>query len=115
MRVSVQLIDARTGSHLWAEQYDRDVADVVAIQSEIAQQIADQLRSKLSPAERKAIAERPTADLAAYALYTKAMSTCVRLLRLLTRSSSLTSRIASPGWLFVTQQLAQSPSSSIHA
>jgi serine/threonine protein kinase len=72
VRVSVQLIDARTGTHLWAEQYDRDVADVVAIQSEIAQQIADQLRSKLSPAERKAIAERPTADLVAYALYTKA-------------------------------------------
>ena len=72
VRVSVQLIDARTGSHLWAEQYDRDVADVVAIQSEIAQQVADQLRSKLSPAERKAIAERPTTDLVAYALYTKA-------------------------------------------
>ena len=72
VRVSVQLIDARTGNHLWAEQYDRDVADVVAIQSEIAQQIADQLRSKLSPAEKKAIAERPTADLVAYALYTKA-------------------------------------------
>ncbi len=72
VRVSVQLIDARTGNHLWAEQYDRDVADVIAIQSEIAQQIADQLRSKLSPAERKAIAERPTTDLVAYALYTKA-------------------------------------------
>ncbi|HMC27276.1 MAG TPA: protein kinase, partial [Verrucomicrobiae bacterium] len=73
VRVSVQLIDARTGKHLWAEQYDHDVADVIAIQSVIAQQIADQLRSRLSPAERAAIAERPTADLAAYALYTKAM------------------------------------------
>jgi len=72
VRVSVQLIDARTGSHLWAEQYDRDVADVTAIQSEIAQQIADQLRSKLSPAEKAAIAERPTTDVVAYALYTKA-------------------------------------------
>src|SRR6266480_2901355 len=67
VRVSVQLIDARTDTHLWAEHYDRDVADVFAIQSEIAQKIADQLRSKLSPAERAAIAERPTTDLAAYA------------------------------------------------
>ncbi|PYK66732.1 MAG: hypothetical protein DME45_11845, partial [Verrucomicrobia bacterium] len=50
----------------------RDVADVFAIQTEIAQQIADQLRAKLSPAEKAAIAERPTADLVAYALYTKA-------------------------------------------
>ena len=72
IRVSAQLIDARTDNHLWAEHYDRDFGDVFAIQSEIAQQIADQLRSKLSPAERAAIAERPTADLVAYALYTKA-------------------------------------------
>jgi serine/threonine protein kinase/thioredoxin-like negative regulator of GroEL len=72
VRVSAQLIDARNDTHLWAEHYDRDVADVFAIQSEIAQQIAEQLRAKLSPAEKAAIAERPTADLAAYALYTKA-------------------------------------------
>jgi TolB-like protein len=72
IRVSAQLIDARTDTHLWAEHYDRDFGDVFAIQSEIAQQIADQLRTKLSPAERAAIAERPTADLVAYALYTKA-------------------------------------------
>src|SRR6266536_2990528 len=72
VRVSVQLIDARTDTHLWAEHYDRDIADVFAVQTEIAQRIADQLRAKLSPAERAAMAERPTADLAAYALYTKA-------------------------------------------
>ena len=72
IRVSAQLIDARTDNHLWAEHYDRDFADVFAIQTEIAQQIANQLRSKLSPAERAAIAERPTADLVAYALYIKA-------------------------------------------
>jgi serine/threonine-protein kinase len=72
VRVSVQLIDARTDTHLWAEHYDRDVADVFAIQTEIAQQIADQLQAKLSPAEKAAIAERPTADLVAYAYYTKA-------------------------------------------
>ena len=72
VRVSAQLIDARNDTHLWAEHYDRDVADVFAIQSEVAQQIADQLQAKLSPAEKAAIAERPTADLVAYAYYTKA-------------------------------------------
>ena len=70
--MSAQLIDARNDTHLWAEHYDRDVADVFAIQTEIAQQIADQLQAKLSPAEKAAIAERPTGDLVAYAYYTKA-------------------------------------------
>ncbi|PYJ67365.1 MAG: hypothetical protein DME76_15410, partial [Verrucomicrobia bacterium] len=72
VRVSAQLIDARNDTHLWAEHYDRDAADVFAIQTEIAQQIANQLQAKLSPEESAAIAERPTADLVAYALYTKA-------------------------------------------
>jgi TolB-like protein len=72
VRVNAQLIDARNDAHLWAEHYDRDFADIFDIQSEIAQQIAEQLRTKLSPAEKAAIAERPTADLVAYALYTKA-------------------------------------------
>jgi eukaryotic-like serine/threonine-protein kinase len=72
IRVSAQLIDARSDAHLWAEQYDRDVADIFAIQSEIAQQIVNQLRAKLSAAESAAIAEQPTADLVAYAYYTKA-------------------------------------------
>src|SRR4029077_17092188 len=66
VRVNVQLIDARNDAHVWAEHYDRDVADVFAIQSEIAERIATQLRAKLSPAERAAIAERATTDLAAY-------------------------------------------------
>jgi len=75
VRVSVQLIDARNDTHLWAEHYDRDVADVFAVQTEIAQQIADQLKANLSPTEKAAIAERPTADLVAYAYYTKAKET----------------------------------------
>jgi tetratricopeptide (TPR) repeat protein len=70
--MSAQLIDARNDAHLWAEHYDRDVADVFAVQSEIAQQIVNQLRAKLSVMEKAAIEERPTADLVAYALYTKA-------------------------------------------
>jgi TolB-like protein/Tfp pilus assembly protein PilF len=72
VRVSAQLIDARNDTHVWAEKYDRDVANVFAIQSEIAQKIADQLRAKLSPTEKSAINERPTSDLVAYELYLRA-------------------------------------------
>jgi TolB-like protein/class 3 adenylate cyclase len=72
VRVTAQLIDARTDTHLWAEHYDRDFADIFAIQSEIAQKIADQLRVKLSPEEKAVINDRPTTDLEAYALYTEA-------------------------------------------
>jgi TolB-like protein/predicted Zn-dependent protease len=72
VRVNVQLIDARNDTHLWAEHYDRDFADIFSIQSEIAERIAEQLRAKLSAAEKAAIAERPTADLVAYTYYTKA-------------------------------------------
>jgi len=74
VRVSAQLIEARTDSHLWAERYDRDVADVFAIESELAGKIVAQLKSKLSPEEKAAIEERPTADLAAYDLYAHAKS-----------------------------------------
>ncbi len=72
VRVNAQLIDARTEAHLWANTYDRDLADVFAIQSEIAHAIADQLRAKLSPAEQAAIEQPPTTDLAAYDLYIRA-------------------------------------------
>jgi len=71
VRVNAQLIDARNDAHLWAQTYDRDLADVFAIQSEIAKAIADQLQAKLSPAEKNAIAERPTADVAAFDLYSR--------------------------------------------
>jgi TolB-like protein/class 3 adenylate cyclase/Flp pilus assembly protein TadD len=72
VRVSAQLIDARTDAHLWAEHYDRPLDDVFAIQSEVAQAIADQLNAKLSPAEKVAIKQGPTADLVAYDLYLRA-------------------------------------------
>jgi len=74
VRVSAQLIDARTDSHLWAERYDRDVADVFVIESEVAGKIVAQLQAKISPSEKAAIEERPTADLAAYDLYAHAKS-----------------------------------------
>jgi tetratricopeptide (TPR) repeat protein len=72
VRVSAQLIDARTDTHEWAENYDRPVADVFAIQSEIAKAIADQLRAQISPREKAAIAEPPTTDLLANQLYIQA-------------------------------------------
>jgi TolB-like protein/class 3 adenylate cyclase len=74
IRVNAQLIDARTDAHLWAQTYDRDLADVFAIQSEIAKAIADQLQAKLSPSEKAAIEKPPTTDLAAFDLYARAKS-----------------------------------------
>ncbi len=74
VRVNAQLIDARNDAHLWAQTYDRDLADVFAIQSEIAKVIADQLQAKLSPNEKKAIEQPPTTDLAAFDLYSRAKS-----------------------------------------
>jgi TolB-like protein len=72
MRVSAQLIDARTDTHEWAENFDRPVADVFAIQTGIAKAIADQLRAQISPREKAAIAEPPTTDLLANQLYIQA-------------------------------------------
>src|SRR5256714_869800 len=71
VRVNVQLIDARADSHLWAKTYDRDLADVFAIQSEVAQEIADSLKAKLSPAEANTVASAPTKDTEAYDLFLK--------------------------------------------
>jgi TolB-like protein/DNA-binding winged helix-turn-helix (wHTH) protein/Tfp pilus assembly protein PilF len=72
LRVNAQLIKARTDTHLWAQTYDRDVADLFAIQSEIAQAIAGQLFAKISPAERLAIERVPTANITAFDLYSRA-------------------------------------------
>jgi TolB-like protein len=58
VRVNAQLVDVRTDQHLWGQTYDRDLADVFAIQSEIAKSIADQLEAKLSPIEKDAIRAR---------------------------------------------------------
>src|SRR5438552_8600223 len=74
VQVNAQLIDARNDAHLWGQTYDRDLADVFAIQSELAQAIADQLNAKLSPEEKAAIKQAPTADLLAYDLYVRAQA-----------------------------------------
>jgi serine/threonine protein kinase/tetratricopeptide (TPR) repeat protein len=72
VRVTAQLIDASTDSHVWTETYDRELADVFAIQSEIAGKITDQLGAHLSPQERTALAKKPTQNLEAFELYTRA-------------------------------------------
>ena len=72
VKVSAQLIDARTDTHLWSQTYDRDLIDVFAIQAELARTIADQLQARLSPAENVAITEKPTGDPMAYAYYAQA-------------------------------------------
>jgi TolB-like protein/Tfp pilus assembly protein PilF len=74
VRVNAQLIDSRNDANVWAQTYDRDLADVFAIQSEIAKAIAKQLQAKLSPNEKKAIEQPPTTDLAAFDLYSRAKS-----------------------------------------
>jgi serine/threonine protein kinase/TolB-like protein/Tfp pilus assembly protein PilF len=72
LHMNMQLIDTRTDTHIWAEQYDRDLNDLFAIQSEIAQKVAQQLRAKITAAEKFAIERRPTGDLVAFDLYSRA-------------------------------------------
>ncbi len=71
---NAQLIDTRTDTHVWAEEYDRDVDDMFAIQSEVAQKVAEQLHAKISLAEKSAIERAPTTDVGAFDLYTRARS-----------------------------------------
>jgi protein kinase/serine/threonine-protein kinase len=71
VRIVGQLVDASTDEHLWSGTYDRELEDVFAIQSDVAQRIAASLQATLSPAEKKRIEERPTQNLVAYDLYLK--------------------------------------------
>ena len=73
VHVNAQLVDTRTDAGIWAEEYDRDLNDVFAIETEVAQAIANRLRTRLSARERAAIQERPTKDLAAYDFYVRAI------------------------------------------
>src|SRR5207249_4154694 len=72
IHLNAQLIDTRTDAHVWAEEYDRDLSQMFAIQSEIAQKVADQLHAKISASEKLAIESKPTANLTAFDLYTRA-------------------------------------------
>ncbi len=69
VRVHVQLIDAESDSHLWAERYDRELIDIFAVESDIAAKIAEALQARLSGAERRAISVQPTKNSEAHELY----------------------------------------------
>src|SRR5947207_6784197 len=71
--MNAQLIDTRTDTHIWAEQYDRDLNDLFGIQSEIAQKVAQHLHAKLSASEKASVEETPTQDLVAYDFYVRAV------------------------------------------
>jgi TolB-like protein/class 3 adenylate cyclase len=105
VRVNAQLVDARNDAHLWAQTYDRDLADVFAIQSEIAKAIADQLQAKLSPEEKNAIEQRPTTDVAAFELYSRAKD-----LILNTGFSAIRAQNVRQGIDLLNQALARDPS-----
>src|SRR5881227_2569122 len=72
VRVNVQLINADTDEHLWAEDYDRDLTDVFAIQTDLAQKIANELQAKLSPVEKSRMERRPTENGEAYLAFVQA-------------------------------------------
>src|SRR3989440_983711 len=72
VRVNVQLIDANTDEHVWANDYDRDVTDVFAIQSDLAREIANALQAKLSPAEKSQMTRKPTENPEAYLAFVQA-------------------------------------------
>src|SRR2546430_1837261 len=74
VHVNAQLVDAHTNAGIWAEEYDRDLNDVFAIETEVAQSIANRLRARVSARENVAMQERPTKDLVAYDLYVRAVS-----------------------------------------
>jgi TolB-like protein/Tfp pilus assembly protein PilF len=94
VRVNVQLIDANTDEHLWANDYDRDVTDVFAIQSDLAQDIAEALKAKLSPAEKSQMARKPTENGEAYLAFVQAhnLSNAVEDFDKLTQSEQLYQR-----------------------
>jgi TolB-like protein/Flp pilus assembly protein TadD len=72
VRVTAQLIDAKNDVHLWAESFDRELTDIFAIQSAVAQEITNALQAELSPVEKKLITGRPTENIEAYDLFLKA-------------------------------------------
>jgi TolB-like protein/Tfp pilus assembly protein PilF len=72
VRLNVQLIDATNDEHLWASDYDRELTDVFAIQTDLAQKISDQLQAKLSPAEKSRIESKPTENNDAYLAFVEA-------------------------------------------
>src|SRR5881296_786728 len=103
VRVNVQLLDARVDTHLWAKSYDRDLKDVFAVETEVAQEIADALRAKLSPSQTDALATAPTRDTEAYDLFLKGEYEERQA------QSALTSELFDRAETFYRQALARDP------
>ena len=74
VRINVQLINARTDTHLWAETYDRTLTDVFAVESEVAQRVADSLRATLTGVEKATLATKPTENTGAYDAYLRGLA-----------------------------------------
>jgi len=74
VRVNVQLVNARTDAHLWAETYDRKLTEVFGVESEIAKAIAESLQAKLTGSEQRALAVKPTNNLEAYDAYLRGLA-----------------------------------------
>ena len=72
VRVTVQLLDATTDRHLWAESFDRTITDTIALQGELATEIAEKLRATLTPAEKQRVETKPTNNADAYVLFLRA-------------------------------------------
>src|SRR6266508_1244914 len=104
VRVNVQLLDARIDTHLWAKSYDRDLKDVFTVESEVAQEIADTLRAKLSPGQSDALAAAPTHDTEAYDLFLKGEYEQRQA------ESALTPELLDRAEMFYRQALARDPS-----
>src|SRR5216117_4493050 len=81
LSISVELINAQDNSQIWGQQYNRKLADVFAVQEEIAREISEKLRLKLSGAERQQLAKRPTDNLKAFQYYMQGQSSAQRRTR----------------------------------
>ncbi|HEX8680210.1 MAG TPA: serine/threonine-protein kinase, partial [Chthoniobacterales bacterium] len=104
VRINAQLIDTRSAAQVWAEHYDRELKDLFALQSELAQTIVGQLKATLSSGEKVAIWKKPTEDLQAYDLYLRARASIGG-----TISPAEGRAIWSGGIDLVTQALARDP------
>ena len=105
VHVNAQLVDARTGTGVWAEEYDRDLNEVFAIEADLAQSIANRLRAKVSARENLAMQERPTSDLVAFDLYTRANNLLLSMAASSTRKADLLQVVD-----LLNQALARDPS-----
>src|SRR5438034_4136991 len=119
VRINVQLISAANDEHIWAEDYDRDLTDVFAIQSEMAQEIASQLQAKLSPTEKVQLTHKPTENGEAYLAFVQAytLQNSVEDLQKLKQSEQLYARAIEldPNFALAIARYAQLESWMFHS